>query len=251
MSDVSAGAEPNLNKGTGKVAPAPTINPAYYSDGARWEASVYWKVALSRGFWRLLSLVLLLALLVAIGALWALIPLKSIEVVTLLVDKTTGFVEVAQPLAPGRALPEQDAITRANIVRFIRARETYDPRGLRDNVDLASLLSAGMASRELQQLYSDSNPANPVKLYGVEGRVSVYVKSVPLLNENTAQVRFDTIEKTERDPGERVTAWISTVRFRYTKTPIRNDWRFDNPQGFQVIEYRRDQETAGPSEAKQ
>jgi type IV secretion system protein VirB8 len=24
---------------------------------------------------------------------------------------------------------------------------------------------------------------------------------------------------------------------------MRNEWRFDNPLGFQVIEYRRDQET--------
>jgi type IV secretion system protein VirB8 len=26
---------------------------------------------------------------------------------------------------------------------------------------------------------------------------------------------------------------------------MRNDWRFDNPLGFQALEYRRDQETIG------
>jgi type IV secretion system protein VirB8 len=36
------------------------------------------------------------------------------------------------------------------------------------------------------------------------------------------------------------------VRFRYTDTPIKNEWRFDNPLGFQVYDYRRDQETVTP-----
>ncbi|SDR63674.1 type IV secretion system protein VirB8 [Rhizobiales bacterium GAS113] len=238
MTDEAAG------KGTG-------VDPAYYSDGVRWEQSVYRTTALSRNAWRAMSLVLGLALIVAIGALWGLTPLKSTEVVTLLVDKTTGFVEVARPLEAGGKIPQQEAVTRANIVRFIRARETYDPRGLKDNFDLASLLSGGMASRELQLLYSASNPANPMKVYGPEGRVSVLVKSVSFLNENTASVRFDTEQKTERDVEPRTTAWVATVRYRYTATPMRNDWRFDNPQGFQVMEYRRDQETVGPAEAKQ
>jgi type IV secretion system protein VirB8 len=38
--------------------------------------------------------------------------------------------------------------------------------------------------------------------------------------------------------------WVSLVRFRYSGAPIRNEWRFDNPLGFQVLEYRRDQESA-------
>ena len=78
-----------------------------------------------------------------------LIPLKSTEVVTLLVDKATGYVEVARPLESGGPISEREAVTQANIVRFIRARETYDPPALRDNFELASLLSAGSASKEL------------------------------------------------------------------------------------------------------
>jgi type IV secretion system protein VirB8 len=34
------------------------------------------------------------------------------------------------------------------------------------------------------------------------------------------------------------------VKFRYTSTPVKNEWRFDNPLGFQVTDYRRDQESA-------
>ena len=33
------------------------------------------------------------------------------------------------------------------------------------------------------------------------------------------------------------------MRYRYTDTPATNEWRFENPLGFQVYDYRRDQET--------
>jgi type IV secretion system protein VirB8 len=89
----------------------------------------------------------------------------------------------------------------------------------------------------------------------VKGRVSVFVKSVIFLTNGwmtnpgapaTAAVRFQTTLATER--GENVVQnWVANVRFRYTREPLKNQWRFDNPLGFQVIEYRRDQETLAPA----
>ena len=135
----------------------------------------------------------------------ALLPLKSFEVVTLVVDKATGFTEIARPLIEGGPISEREAVTQANIVRYIRARETYDPPALRDNFELASLLSGGVASKELQDLYSDANPKSPVRLWGVKGRTKVYVKSVIFLTNGwisnpktpaTAAVRFETTRTT-------------------------------------------------------
>ena len=221
----------------------PEIDKNYYADGVRWETAVYRSAILSRNVWRIVSVLLGVALILALAALYALIPLKSMEVVTLLVDKTTGFVEVARPLEPGGVLTQRESVTRANIVRYIRARETYDPRGLRDNFDLASLYSAGSAAEDLQAEFAASNPNNPMKKFGAETTISVFVKSVIFLNERTAAVRFQTTLKSERETVS--TDWVANVRFRYTSEPMRNDWRFDNPLGFQVVEYRRDQETVG------
>ena len=221
----------------------PDIDKNYYADGVRWETAVYRSVVWSRNVWRTVSVLLGLALILALAALYALIPLKSLEVVTLLVDKTTGFVEVARPLEAGGELTQRESVTRANIVRYIRARETYDPKGLRDNFDMASLYSGGVASKDLQAEFAASNPDNPMKKYGPETTISVFVKSVIFLNERTAAVRFQTTRKSERENVS--TDWVANVRFRYTSEPMRNDWRFDNPLGFQVLEYRRDQETIG------
>ena len=221
----------------------PEVDKNYYADGVRWETAVYRSVVLSRNIWRTVSVLLGCALIIALAALYALIPLKSMEVVTLLVDKTTGFVEVARPLEPGGELTQRESVTRANIVRYIRARETYDPKGLRDNFDMASLYSAGVAAKDLQAEFSAANPNNPMKKFGPETTIAVFVKSVIFLNERTAAVRFQTTLKSERENV--ATDWVANVRFHYTAEPMRNDWRFDNPLGFQVLEYRRDQETVG------
>ncbi len=232
---------------------SPLVNDCYFHDGARWERDIYRRLELSRNAWRVVASLMGLALLAALVALFMLIPLKSTEVVTLLVDRSTGYVEVARPLESGGPVSEREAVTQANIVRFIRARETYDPPALRDNFELASLLSSGSASKELAEQFSLTNPNSPMKLWGPTGRVKVYVKSVNFLTHGwmdnpkapaTAAVRFMTTRTNERE--QVIEHWAANVRFRYTQEPMRNEWRFDNPLGFQVVEYRKDQETVAP-----
>ncbi|WP_174040697.1 virB8 family protein [Rhizobium rhizogenes] len=232
------------------VANSGVIDSRYYSEGERWERSVYRSVAMSRGVWRVVAVLLGIALAASIGLLWMLLPLKSFDVVVLEVDKTTGYVEASRPLQERGDLTQNEAVTRANIVRFIRARETYDPKGLRDNFDLASLYSTGKAAADLANAYSGANLANPVKVYGANTTVSVFVKSVIFLNDNTAAVRFSTTRSGTSGPTV-TDHWVANVRFKYTSEPMRNDWRFDNPLGFQVTEYRRDQETVTSGEETQ
>ena len=169
-------------------------------------------------------------------------PLKSFEPYIVEVDRSTGYVEVISGLTRPKNITEQEAITQANVVRYIRTREGYDPYNIEENFGLAALLSTGDAARDLQKLYSAGNPQNPAKIYGKNKSVLVTVKSVSFPNTSTALVRFLTEEKSDTDSVFR--NYISVVRFRYTETPMKNEWRFNNPLGFQVYDYRRDQETA-------
>jgi type IV secretion system protein VirB8 len=121
------------------------VKDSYYHDGARWERDIYRRLELSRNAWRLVAIGSLACLGIGLVGLALLIPLKSTEVVTLVVDKATGFTQVARPLEEGGPISQREAVTQANIVRYIRARETYDPPALRDNFELAALLSAGPA----------------------------------------------------------------------------------------------------------
>ena len=147
------------------------VKDLYYHDGARWERDVYRRLELSRNAWRLVAIGSLACLVAGLICLALLIPLKSTEVVTLVVDKATGFTQIARPLEEGGPISQREAVTQANIVRYIRARETYDPPALRDNFELAALLSATQASKDLQDEYAASNAQNPVRLDGASGRI--------------------------------------------------------------------------------
>src|ERR1700675_724722 len=114
----------------------------------------------------------------------------------------------------------------------MRSPMSIQPSAARPDVD-----------KHLQAEFATSNPSNPMKKWGPETTISVFVKSVIFLNERTAAIRFQTTRKSERETV--ATDWVANVRFRYTSEPMRNDWRFDNPLGFQALEYRRDQETIG------
>lgn len=176
----------------------------------------------------------------SIGALLLALPLKTYEPYVIEVDRSSGFVDIKRPTAVG-PLTQDEAITMFNIVRYVRARETYDPREVKDNFDLAQLLSTGKAAQSLRDLYEPSNPKNPQKIYKINTTVSVYIKSVTFPNKRTALVRFSTEERSNSNVKKE--NWLSVVRFQYSNAPMRNEYRFENPLGFQVTEYRRDQES--------
>lgn len=217
------------------------IDPRYYTEGASWEYDVARRNRNSRALAWIVAAVMTVVAVASLGALALLVPLKTYEPYMVVVDRATGFVEVKRPMAEG-PLTQDEAVTTFNVVRYVKARETYDPRALKDNFDLAQLLATGDAARELTEIYSPANPQNPVKIYGSNTEVTVSVKSVTFPNNRTALVRFSTDEKSATSITTR--NWVSLVRFRYTSAPMRNEYRFDNPLGFQVLEYRRDQETA-------
>ncbi|KIP98109.1 type VI secretion protein [Agrobacterium tumefaciens] len=217
---------------------------SYFQEGHVWEGDI---VRLSKRSARIAWAVAITAIvisLLALASLVLLVPLKTFEPYLVMVDKNTGYVEVKTTVDTNYdelTIGERQAVTQANVVRFIRMREGYDAPMLKENFGIAALLSTGEAARELQELYSSTNAKNPTKIYGKSKRVLVDVKSVTFLNETTASVRFSTEEKSD---VETVTKhYVAVVRFRYTSQPRENVWMFDNPLGFQVYSYRRDQET--------
>ncbi|MBU1314698.1 MAG: type VI secretion protein [Alphaproteobacteria bacterium] len=213
----------------------------YYQSGHIWEQEVVSKARRSQAFAWLVTILFGAIALVSLVTLALLVPLKGFEPYLVVVDRNTGYVEVKSGLTRPTNLTEQQAVTQANIVRYIRAREGYDPFAIEENFALAALLSTGRAARALQELYSATNPNNPARLYGTNTRVTTQIASVTFPNASTGIVRFSTDEMSDT----RVIArhWIAVVRFRYTDTPATNAWRFENPLGFQVYDYRRDQET--------
>jgi len=221
---------------------------SYFQQGDVWEQEIIKRTKRSaRAAW-FFSIVFAGIAMLSLLAVVLMLPLKSFEPYLVTVDQTTGYIEVKSGLTRPANLTEQQAVTQANVVRYIRAREGYDPYAIEENFGLAALLSTNEAARELQALYSATNAQNPAKIYGRLKRVLVEIKSVTFPNTSTAIVRFSTNERSDTESVVR--HWISVIRFRYTDTPMRNEWRFENPLGFQVYSYRRDQETVTTGDAQ-
>ncbi len=217
----------------------------YYQSGDIWEQEIVKKAKRSRTLAWFVTMIFAGITLLSLMALVMLVPLKSFEPYIVEIDKNTGYLEVKSGLTRPANLTEQQAITQANIVRYIRSREGYDPYAIEQNFAIAALLSTGNAARELQDLYSAANAKNPAKVYGKTKRVTTEIASVTFPNSSTGIVRFATNEVSDTDAVIR--HWIAVVRYRYTDTPATNEWRFENPLGFQVYDYRRDQETVTES----
>ncbi|MBZ9655466.1 virB8 family protein [Phyllobacterium lublinensis] len=212
----------------------------YFAEAVRWENDVIRTVKRSRMIaWVVTAFSAMLAGL-AMACMAMLLPLKSFEAYVVEVDKTTGYMEIKRPLAEGD-LTQSEAITRMNVVRYVNARETYDPSNVQNDFDLAQLLSTGNASRDLTNLYGPSSPTNPVNRYGRQTRVLPSIKSIQIPNDRTAIVRFST-QRIGQESGPE-DHWVALMHYRYSRAPMTNEWRFENPLGFQITDYRRDQET--------
>ena len=212
---------------------------AYYRDGDTWEHETYLRLKLSnRRAWLVAGIASGVSLL-SLLALVLVLPLKEFAPYVITVHDDTGYLEVTRGLKPGD-LTEDEAVTSANIVRCLTAHETFDATDVRENFDQVNLCMSEQALSNYRSLFEKGHPENPVELYGYETTVRVQIKSLQLLTDSTAQVRFQTV-KTTRD-REAVDHWVAVLTFRYVQKPTSLADRFKNPLGFQITRYRRDQE---------
>ena len=218
----------------------PTATDEYFEDGRSWEYDRIGQMRTSRNrAWMVAAISAALAFM-ALGSLFALMPLKQFEPYVITVDKTTGHLEMARGLQAG-ALTQDEALTQSLLVRYVTAREGYYPALNPINYDQIVLWSESDALTQYQRAWSQNNPNNPAKIFGSDTNVSTEIRGVSFLNDRTASVRF-TRKQSERGRTQE-SHWAAIISFRFVETPARMRERFKNPLGFQVSSYRLDQES--------
>jgi type IV secretion system protein VirB8 len=214
----------------------------YYREAESW--SVDRQAATDRSVrlaWIAAGVAAVIALVEAF-ALVALIPLKREVPYTLLVDRSTGYVEALRPLE-GQAVTADSALTRSFLVQYVIARESYDIDSLQEDYRKVGLWSAGEARDQYLSQMRSNNPLSPLASLPRRATIDVQVRSVSSLSANTAMVRFST---TRTDPGGRPQVaqhWAAVLTFGYSGASMSAEDRLTNPLGFQVTRYRRDAET--------
>jgi len=217
----------------------------YYEEAATWNRDrldALRKAA--RNAWWVAAAAVVVALLEAI-ALVLLTPLKTVVPYTLLVDRTTGYVQALKPLDPDKVAPDT-ALTQSFLVQYVIARESYDVNTLNASYNKVALWSADKARSDYLNWMLVSNPQSPVTIYPRSTLVETRVKSVSTIGRNVALVRFDTVRSDAGGAVQPPQSWVAVIRYRYSGEPMKLEDRFVNPLGFQVLRYRRDPETAPP-----
>ena len=183
-------------------------------------------------------------------ALAMLAPLKTVQPVTLLVDRNTGYVQAVDPLTPQRVSADE-ALTRSLLAQYIVAREGFDRATVATDYRRVALWSTGRPRQTYLASMPATNPDSPFQRVPAGTRVRARVKSVSRLSQGIALVRFDTSLEDAEGRAQPPQPWVSVVRFRYVDAPMSFEDRLQNPLGFQVTGYRRDAEAPPPPEAVQ
>jgi type IV secretion system protein VirB8 len=219
---------------------------AYYAEAASWNRDRVQSMRSSQRIaWWIAGIAAAIALLEAV-ALVLLTPLKTVEPYTLMVDKTTGYVQALKPLDQATITPDA-ALTQSFLVQYVIAREGFDMATLNANYRKVALFSGGSARSAYLQQMQAGNPESPLALYPRTTTVDVRVKSVSPIGKDAALVRFDTVRSDAA--GQPPAAWVAVIRYRYSDAPMSLEDRFVNPLGFQVTGYRKDAEVLGPDAA--
>lgn len=218
---------------------------SYYEQAEGWGKDQQDSLRGSRKLaWIVASVAGLIAVIEAL-ALWQLMPLKTVEPYTLLVDKQTGYVQALKPLEPGQ-IAGNTALTQSFLVQYVIARESFDINALQANYRKVALWSEGNARA---QYVAGAQASNPDSLLARLPRTTVLetrVKSVSPMAGNTAMIRFDTIRRDGNGRVEAPQSWVVVVKYRYSGEPMSIEERYVNPLGFQVTSYQRSAETFTP-----
>ena len=107
-----------------------------------------------------------------------------------------------------------------------------------------ALWSTGGAQTDYIAHMQASNPDSPLALYPRTSTLNVRVRSVSPLNADTSLVRFETQREDADGQRQAAQGWVALIRYRFSTAAMSREDRFLNPLGFQVVQYRRNAETA-------
>ncbi|MFN3591108.1 MAG: virB8 family protein [Thermaurantiacus sp.] len=218
----------------------------YYRDAASWDRDRESALQSQRRLaWIVAGIALAVALLLAL-ALFVLMPLKRVELVTVLVDRQTGFAQAVDPMQPER-LSADAALTQSLLAQYVIAREGFDIDTLQANYRKVAIWSGETARSSYIARMQAGSPESPLSRYPRSTTVAVSVKSVTALGPNVGMVRFETVRRDQGADVEPPRDYVAVIRYRYSGEPLAFEDRLVNPLGFQVLRYQRNQETVPES----
>lgn len=176
----------------------------------------------------------------AVGAVIALTPLKTIEPVFVRVDSATGMVDILQHLDDTH-IAKEDALDKAFLAKYVRLRESYFYPLFERQYQQVLRMSDGQARDSYQAAVSTDNPDSPINRYEDEIRLTLEIKTIAFVGDGIASVRFVTT--VARGLKTSTHHYMATVVYDYVEdATLPFSALLENPLAFVVSNYRVDEE---------
>ncbi|QMT44347.1 virB8 family protein [Neisseria dentiae] len=191
------------------------------------------------------------------AAIMLMLPLKQEVPYVVYVDHTSGTSTVSrlQGDFKNNKITGSEAVNRSNIAQFVMARESYDW----DLTNISSwnkvlAMSAGNVGLAYRNQFAENNPNNPNKIYGKNLSIRTKIRNIILVHGNGNQqdptgatVYFDRyVYNKEKHTLQPLDKQVATMTFAYQPNlKMAEQYRYDNPLGFQVTHYQVDTDIIG------
>jgi len=211
----------------------------YFKEALSWQEERYELATKQRrAGWFVAFIAGTIALMLAM-ALMFLTPLKSVSPYVIYVNTITGETRVQQSLKKGK-LTQSEALTKYWIIKYVRARTSYDRQDLEQKYEMVKMMSDKKEFVRYAKVFDPKRADSPYQTYGEKITLETKVKSISFLDENTASIRLDLIE--HANDKATTTPWVVTMSYQFTLEPRTEEERFENPLGFQGTKWRIDAE---------
>lgn len=211
-------------------SPHADTSKEYYERGAG--------AIIQRNRWFLMALILGVGQIASVGAMYVMLPLKTVE--TIQVNKVDGGRLVAEGVAVGNWTPDKDSISYflnqwANNV-FDVNRATIDA-----SIAAASEITIGEASAQLKELRGKDNPLIALQSSLNYSRAYEFI-TINFIEDNVAFLRFKTTTRKNSDAPVVVTY---AMRITFTRVkPTTREQVVRNPAGLFITSFNITEEAA-------
>ena len=205
-----------------------------------WYSNKYQIVTAQRNILSLFAMLAMIVVVIAILFLKKFTESKSFEPYVIEIEDKTGIITVVENVNNTR-LSADEAIKKFYLKSFLDVAEGYGFYTFAEDRRKLALFTNQKVFSQINRRISPRNEKSPSVLLGQSGDLKILIKSFLFLTPEVVNIRFAVINvgKLSKDfPSE--THYITRIEFKFADMELKEQDRFINPLGFQVIKYNID-----------
>jgi type IV secretory pathway component VirB8 len=213
-----------------------------YQKGADWDKQINGGLLKQNRDYKHIILISGLIILFLIVLVISLFPLKEIKAIGVVVDKSTGEVEIRHLEERDLAKKEREMVIINTLTNYVIWYKTYDEADMDKRTEKIMIFSSNDVFSDYRRLFSRDDEKNPNEYYSEGEKAAVTITNVISLNDRTYQIRFE-LDEDLKDKRELNTRYFTaTMKFSLSSDDLTELETWKNPLGLLVTSIRFDEE---------